>query len=159
MARQTIRTGSTFESEFVAASDGLIMSESASFKGFLENKEPPEDLWIDNMTAKRVAQTPGDALRPRSRHVALRYHKVCDLCDKINFCPTEHMKADCLTKNNVPREVRDHVFYHNPEMYNKRKLSKRKAEEEETSIETASAHFALVGLSFVGLVGDIDFEI
>ena len=126
-SRQTIRTNSTFESEFVAGSDGLIMSENLTFKGFFENSTDEPDLWMDNLTAVTVAKKTTDEQRPRSRHVALRYHKVKDHCDKLRFCPTEHMKADSLTKIGVTREIRDNIFFHNPHMVNARKL---KVEEE-----------------------------
>ena len=48
-------------------------------------------------------------------------HKVKDYCDKIKFCPTEHMKADTLTKIGVSKEIRDNIFFHNPDMVNTRK--------------------------------------
>ena len=120
-SRQSIRTNSTFESEFVAASDGLIVSETLTFRGFFEANDEEPDLWIDNETAVTVAKKPTDEQRPRSRHVALRYHKVKDYCEKINFCPTEHMKADSLTKVGVSKEIRDNIFHHNPNMINARK--------------------------------------
>ncbi|CAD7965940.1 unnamed protein product [Amoebophrya sp. A120] len=144
-ARQSVRTHSTFEAEFVAGSDGLIMSETCTFKGFLEDRDASEDLWMDNQTAITVAKTPGDAQRPRSRHVALRYHKVADECEKIKFCPTEHMKADCLTKNNVPRDVRDHVFHHNPHMTNKRKV---KVSEDPEEVDACFTVVGVPGLFF-----------
>ncbi len=124
-ARQTVRTNSTFESEFVAGSDGLIMSETQTYKGFFEDDYTVEDLWIDNSTAVQVAKMDTDEQRPRSRHVALRYHRVKDFCKNINFCPTEQMKADGLTKNSCTEEVRKNIFYHNPNIVNRAKLNKR----------------------------------
>ncbi len=123
-SRQSVRTQSTFEAEFVAGSDGLILSENLTFKGFYEGKPADETLWMDNATAIQVAKTPTDAQRPRSRHVALRYYRVKDACEQIAFAPTEHMKADTLTKINVSKEIRDNIFYHNPSMFNARKASK-----------------------------------
>ena len=121
-ARQSVRTNSTFEAEFVAGSDGLIASENLTFKGFFEEEFEDPDLWIDNATAVQVSQQPTDEQRPRSRHVALRYHRVKDYCDKIRFCPTQHMKADSLTKIGVSQEIRDNIFHHNPNMINVRKV-------------------------------------
>jgi hypothetical protein len=123
-SRQTVRTNSTFESEFVAASDGLVLSETLTFKGFFEQNAEEEDLWIDNQTAVTVARTDTDAQRPRSRHVALRYYRVKDACNQIRFCPTEHQKADVLTKVSVSKEIGDNVFYHNENMRNPRKANK-----------------------------------
>ena len=55
-ARQTVRTNSTFESEYVAASDTLTVEETVDFKGFLGD-EPDSYLWIDNSTAVTVSKT------------------------------------------------------------------------------------------------------
>ena len=47
-----MRTNSTFESEFVAASDGLMVAETIDFKNFFDpNCNIDEQLWIDNATA------------------------------------------------------------------------------------------------------------
>ena len=134
-SRQTVRAGSTFESEFIAGSDGLVLSENVTFRGFYDSpgsgeRDSEMDLWMDNETAVTVSKKPTDEQRPRSRHVALRHHKVKDFCENIHFCPTEHMKADSLTKIGVAKEVRDNIFYHNPNMVNSRKWKEVEAEAE-----------------------------
>ena len=128
--RQTVRTGSTFESEYVAAADTLAVIESIDFRGFFGDC-PDDTLWLDNQTAVIVAKTASAKERPKSRHVALRYLKVSEVGDKIRFCPTHHQKADVLTKSSVSQDVRNHVFYHNPEMKNPRRKKEEEMEVEE----------------------------
>ena len=131
-ARQTVRTNSTFESEYVAAADTLTVIESLDFKGFFGDRSD-ETLWIDNQTAVMVSKTEPGKERPKSRHVALRYMRVSEVKDKIRFCPTQHQKADVLTKCGVSQDVRDHVFTHNPQMQSGK--SKKKAEEDLFEVE------------------------
>ena len=128
-ARQTIRTGNTFESEYVAASDTIKVLESLDFRGFFGDC-PDDQLWLDNQSAVTVAKTATAKERPKSRHIALRYMKVSEVGDKIRFCPTQHQKADVLTKSNVSQDIRNHVFHHNPSMKHPRKMK-----EEETEVE------------------------
>lgn len=128
--RQSVRTNSTFESEFVAMSDTLILESSLDFLGFFG--EPTDGtLWCDNQTAVTVAKSPSGGERPKSRHVALRYLRVVDVADRIQFCPTEHMKADTLTKLNVSGDIRKNLFYHNPDMKNARKQAPDCEEQEQ----------------------------
>jgi hypothetical protein len=130
--RQTIITRSTFESEYVAADDTLVVEESLDFKGFF-GESTEDNLWLDNQTAVTVSKTASGSERPKSRHVALRHMRVSAVGDKIRFCPTQHQKADILTKSRVTQAIRDHVFHHNPEMKNPRK--QKKEEEEQTQEE------------------------
>ena len=58
--------------------------------------------------------------------------RVSEVKDRIQFCPTERQKADVLTKSGVTREIRDHVFHHNPQM--RRKKQTKAAEETETEV-------------------------
>ena len=132
--RQSVRTNSTFESEFVAASDTLVLRESLDFRGFF-GEDTDDTLWCDNQTAVTVAKTPAGSERPKSRHVALRYMKVTEFADKIQFCPTEHQKADVLTKCSVGSDVRNNAFYHNPHMKNARK---KREKYDECDMETDS---------------------
>ena len=136
-ARQTIRTNSTFESEYVAASDTIAVEESVDFKGFLGD-EPDSYLWIDNQTAVTVSKTKCGKERPKSRHVALRYLRVSEVSDKIRFCPTHHEKADVLTKSNVSQDIRDHVFYHNPAMTSRKKQRELEKEDDVESMFVSS---------------------
>jgi hypothetical protein len=125
--RQSVRTNSTFEAEYVAASDTLTVGEGIDFRGFF-GENPADNIWLDNLSAVIVSTTPSERERPKSRHVALRYMKVGDAADRIRFCPTQHQKADCLTKSSVSETIRQHVFHHNPEM--KHPSKKSKADEE-----------------------------
>jgi len=120
-SRQTVRTNSTFESEYVAAADTLTLCESIDFRGFFGDA-PDDTLWLDNQTAVTVAKTPSGQERPKSRHVALRYMKVSDAKDRIEFCPTYEQKADALTKSTVSRAIRDNIFVHNPCMVLEKQL-------------------------------------
>ena len=108
--RQTVRAYSTAESEHIAASDTLVLSEHNSFLDFFE--APPGSmvetvrgvspstsdsiLWVDNTSAICTAKS--ESTKPKSRHYALRYLRVRDSAEKIVFCPTHLMKADGLTK-------------------------------------------------------------
>jgi hypothetical protein len=139
-ARQTILTDSTFASEYVAAADTLKVEQSMDFRGFFGD-EPDADLWLDNQTAVAVAKTPEGKERPKSRHVALRYMQVSEAHERIQFCPTQHQKADVMTKSSVSREIRDHVFHHNPHMRTKKKQQEldEQMEELETMFATAGS--------------------
>ena len=108
--RQTVRAYSTAESEYIAASDTLVLSEHNNFLEFFE--PPPSSmcetvhgiapstadsiLWVDNTSAICTAKS--ESTKPKSRHYALRYLRVRDNAKKIVFCPTALMKADGLTK-------------------------------------------------------------
>ena len=114
-SRQTIRTYSTCESEYVAASDGLILASGCGFLDFL-GPTPPFKLWVDNKSAIVVAQS--DQTRPKSRHYALRYLRVRDASDQIEFVPTDLQKADSLTKTNCTIAQRRLLFHHSIEPSN-----------------------------------------
>jgi hypothetical protein len=112
-SRQTVRAYSTAESEYIAASDGLVFSRTQSFLDFfkpLDKKEPL--IWCDNVSAIAIAGTEKDQLRPKTRHFALRLERVRDEASRLVFCPTTLQKADALTKNASP-EQRELVFFFN----------------------------------------------
>jgi len=108
--RQTVRAYSTAESEYIAASDTIVLSEQHDFTDFYKpiptqlvhaqhGLSPSIDnavLWIDNQSAITTAKATDT--RPKSRHYALRYLRVRDAASRIVFCPTNLMKADGLTK-------------------------------------------------------------
>ena len=54
----------------------------------------------DNQGAICIAKNP--VAHSRTKHIDIRYHYIREtLCDKIielEYCPTEHMIADLLTK-------------------------------------------------------------
>lgn len=108
--RQSARAYSTAESEHIAASDTIILSETNDFMSFF--KTLPQNvvetnhgispnlenaiLWIDDQSAIQTARSTDT--KPKSRHYALRYLRVRDAANKIVFCPTNLQKADGLTK-------------------------------------------------------------
>jgi len=117
--RQTIRTYSTAESEYVAASDVITLSMDTDFTDFYrpriswdnaQDTIEDEVIFVDNESA--IATAKSTDLRPKSRHYALRWHKVRDHSDKIHFCPTTLMKADGLTKVAITKKQRDLLLHH-----------------------------------------------
>ncbi len=109
--RQTIRAYSTSESEYIAASDVIVLSLENRFLSFFSHRlagtdgwfdandgdeEDDETIWVDNTSAIAVAKS--DETRPKSRHYALRWFRVKEHAKKICFCPTGLMRADALTK-------------------------------------------------------------
>ena len=66
--------------------------------GFIEGGFSDADIvrFCDNNSALCVAKEEG---KPRSRHVALRWHRVKDHASQLAFCPTHRMVADALTKH------------------------------------------------------------
>ena len=122
--RQSVRSYSTCEAEFIAASDTIVLSETNDFMSFFKllpqkiaesnhGVSPSlEDaiLWVDNQSAIIAAQSKDT--KPKSRHYALRYHRVRDSASKIVFCPTTLMKADALTKLECSAPQRRLLLHH-----------------------------------------------
>ena len=152
-ARQTIRTHSTAESEYVAASDTIVVSESCGFtsffdplplkvvkpdcRGIVKTSQDAEDeiLWIDNESAITIANS--SETRPKSRHYALRWFRVRDFSDgkNIAFCPTHLQKADALTKVNCSSGQRMLLLHHiNPKISQDFPQVEEDEEEEYSSI-------------------------
>ena len=111
--RQTVRAYSTMEAEWIAASDAIQMATEVGFLGFFD-KDPfcvkrstglldKMWLWCDNQSA--VTASKSEEVKPRTRHFALRYHRVRDENDRVHFCPTKLQRAAGLTKN-VSEETR-----------------------------------------------------
>lgn len=123
--RQSVRSYSTAESEYIGASDTIVLTETNDFMTFFEKlpekvveesygmvpNSPDCILWLDNQAAISTAKL-GDETRPKSRHYALRYLRVKDYCDKIAFTPTTLMKADCLTKLECSVAQRRLILHH-----------------------------------------------
>ena len=78
------------------------MSES-NF-GMVESN-PNYILWVDNTSAISTAQDTD--YKPKSRHYALRWHRVRDEGKNIFFVPTTLQKADGLTKLGCSVEQRN----------------------------------------------------
>ena len=69
-----------------------------------------EDLvWVDNEAAIKIAQRKD--LAPKSRHFALRWHRVRDAAKQLVFCPTTLQRADAMTKLQLGKEQRDMLLH------------------------------------------------
>lgn len=116
---QTLAAGSTFESEWVAQSDLLLISREANalerfLRGCSELEMEPTKmgpLWCDSRSAVLTARKSNisDVAR-RSRHVAIRLSALMAEKGRIAFCPTNLMRADGLTKGTAKRHVYDMLF-------------------------------------------------
>jgi len=132
-AKQTVRAFSTSESEWIAASDAIVASQSAGFAGFFDVCNPKEvelvdeaPVWIDNSSAIQIAKQ--DSLKPKTRHFALRYHRVREQSDRLFFAPTWLQKADPMTKTTMPAQQRRILLHHT---YNPPPPKKTKNENDE----------------------------
>ena len=102
--RQTIRTYSTTEAEWVAASDTIVATEQLGFQGFFqtgaEMSLTDSPVFVDNSSAIMLAKKSKEEskLQKKSKHFLLRYHRVADENRRLAFCPTGLQKADSLTK-------------------------------------------------------------
>lgn len=95
--RQTIRAASTCEAEYVALYDTIRLCQSQGYLDwFLLNRDLPL-VFSDNMSALHLAAN--SLITKRSKHIALRYHKIRDHVKDLRFCPTEKNMADPLTKS------------------------------------------------------------
>ena len=113
-SRQTVRAYSTSEAEYIAASDALVLTQGVGFADFFSPVEGDGleecPLWVDNQSAIQVAKAAD--VKPRSRHYALRYLRVRDSARRLQFCPTNLMKADGLTKVECSKEQRRLLLHH-----------------------------------------------
>jgi hypothetical protein len=101
---QTVFANSTTESEWIAMSDGIEVSQSVTaLHHFLLGtvKEPPKGpLWCDNRGATLSArQKDVTDISKKTRHVALKFTRVLTQRERVWYCPTDLMKADGLTKS------------------------------------------------------------
>lgn len=121
-ARQTVRSYSTAESEYIATSDAIsIIDNFGPFSIFetdhrtkvLRQKHPDDQamqeciIWCDNQSAIGAGKAAAaDEPRPKSRHFALKWIRVKENTRRILFCPTTKMRADALTKLNASGQQR-----------------------------------------------------
>ena len=98
-SRQSVRSYSTQQAEWIAASDLIILEESAGWLPFFCSTPEKSVLWCDSQAVTLGAK--GAAERPASRHLAIRWHRVRDEAQRLCFVPTHLQRADGLTKNNV----------------------------------------------------------
>ena len=102
--RQPVRAASTCQSEWVAAAEAIKWAESLGFLEFFmakydgaEGGLPKSTLcWVDSTSAMEVSKA--DELKPASRHMALRWHRVRDEASRYCYCSSQSQKADALTK-------------------------------------------------------------
>jgi hypothetical protein len=100
---QTVFASSTTESEWIAMSDGIMISESVFqlFKFLVgDDKREEGPLFCDNRGATISARVEDITdIAKKTRHVALKFSKVRTARKRIWFCPTTEQKADGLTKS------------------------------------------------------------
>lgn len=100
--KQALVALSSTESEYIAATHAtrhLIwlrrLTEELSFP-----QPTPSNLFIDNQSAMTLALD--DQFHPRTKHIEIRYHfvreKVQDGTITLEYCPTQEMVADIMTK-------------------------------------------------------------
>jgi hypothetical protein len=95
--RQSIRTHSTCESEFVSMYDCIRLCQSQGFLGwFLENNKELPLILSDNKSALSLSKT--SVATKKSKHYALRYMLVKDHFKTFGYVPTDLNLSDPLTK-------------------------------------------------------------
>jgi hypothetical protein len=100
--KQPIVAQSTTEAEYVAMADATrnIMWLRELMEELGEPQEGPTVLKCDNMSAIALANDP--VHHERTKHIRRRFHFIRDAIQegtvKLEFCPTEDMLADGLTK-------------------------------------------------------------
>ena len=100
--KQTCVALSTAEAEYVALASAA--QETALIRQLLNDlhhqQDDPTILYEDNQAA--VAISKNSQLHTKMKHIAIRYHyvreKVLDKTIDVQYCPTNDMVADILTK-------------------------------------------------------------
>ena len=100
--KQSIIALSSTEAEYIAAAH--IAKEALWIRSLLSEIARPLSLPItiysDNQSA--IALTKEAQHHARTKHIDLRFHFICEAVDSaalaVQYCPTEHMVADLLTK-------------------------------------------------------------
>ena len=101
--RQSVRADSTCAAEYIAAADGINWM---ALMGHLEFSQIPAQkegslpktvrIMIDSTSALQVAKA--EEGKPKTRWLALRWHRLSDEKDRLVFVKTTQQKADVLTK-------------------------------------------------------------
>ena len=101
--KQNIGTRSSTEAELVADND--VIGPMIWTRNFLEAQGYPVQenvLFQDNKSAILLEENGKKSVGKRSRHLNIRYFFITDQVEKkkieINFCPTDKMVADYMTK-------------------------------------------------------------
>ena len=100
--KQSVVALSSTEAEYVAAS--LASQEAVWLRALLEDicfvQEEPTIIKEDNQGAIALSKNP--KYHPRTKHIDIKYHFIRDKIVKkeliLDYCPTEEMLADLLTK-------------------------------------------------------------
>ena len=94
--RQGIRATSTCQAEYQAVYDSIMLSRSQGFLDwYLDDRTCPL-IFVDNQSA--IALSKSSLVTKKSKHILLRYHTVRDHARDLCFVPTQHNRADGLTK-------------------------------------------------------------
>ena len=107
--KQTCVALSTAEAEYIAlaaaAQEATWMRKL--MKDFHESQAEPVTIYEDNQSAICIAKNPQS--HHKTKHVDIKYHyvrdKVQDVTIKIQYCPTNDMIADILTKGLDARPI------------------------------------------------------
>ena len=100
--KQSVVTLSTAEAEYVALSTAT--QEAVWLRKLLESFGETQDkatvVMEDNQGAICIAKNPAE--HSRTKHIDIRYHYIREALSEniieLNYCPTQHMIADILTK-------------------------------------------------------------
>lgn len=97
-SKQTVRSYSTTEAEFIACSDSIMYGEQYDdlFIFVLGAGADAYPIFVDSETVLKIALQ--DDYKPKSRHYAFRFYRVLDSRKRLRFSTTELMRADGLTK-------------------------------------------------------------
>ncbi|KAF0722382.1 hypothetical protein Ae201684_018451 [Aphanomyces euteiches] len=110
---QNIVALSTCEAEYISMSYGL--QEALWLKSLLEELQLviklPINVYEDNQSTIKMAENP--TLQQRTKHIDVRHHFIRDLVKqriiKINYCQTNSMLADILTKALPKPKFEEHM--------------------------------------------------
>ena len=95
--RQSIRTHSTCESEYVSMYDVIRLCQSQGYlRWFLDNKSELPLIFSDNKAALALSKT--SVATRKSKHYALRYMLVRDYFQNFGYVPSLLNLSDPLTK-------------------------------------------------------------
>lgn len=107
--KQPIIALSSTEAEYIAASDTTreLLWLRALFAELTSSSPASIPLFSDNQSAITIAKN--GLLNARTKHIDLRYHFIREVLDSgratLDYCPTNDMVADLLTKALVRRKV------------------------------------------------------
>ena len=101
--KQELTAASSCEAEYIAAFHAV--KEAIWLKRLIADlhpatRESPIKILIDNQGAHAMAYNTG--VNDRTKHIEIKYHFIREAVQRkvvtLEYCPTEHMVADILTK-------------------------------------------------------------